>query len=274
VLEIFVTTQVELQDWLYVTEAEVITAFRPSVTMSEYRSTRLDRLRPRKPQVAKQNDPRVPCNESSRGSGSSAQFPRIIASATPPTTYSPCLPSSDSEYKPSKRRAKKAKKKAGKHRPTQRPTNKHKAVRLKTPQHWDSTWDAQWYKPTDTAWSGHSQSSGDIVYPRRFEDPDWNVLNEWWWIKEEGPHSALGMGGWNSLICAEASTERVSLFVETSRGEAKLDIAGPSNKYRQPLCTLCGNAHTAIQCPICDRCLAYGHTWEGCGAFDDEQQPE
>jgi hypothetical protein len=246
--------------------------------MSESRLTRLESLRPRNPQAAKQNYSKASWNESSGDSETSAQYLQTSPSTTPTTSYSPSLPSSDSEYKPPQKRTKKVRHKDFRDKRARRTANKRKQtadLREREPiEHWDSTWDAQWYKPTDTAWSGHSQSPGDIVYPRRFEDPDWNVLNEWWWVNKKGPLSALGMGEWRELIRDEASSKSVLEFKGLSRDEAQSTVATPAADCRQPICPLCGNAHTAEECPICDFCLACGRIRETCGGFNPAQSIE
>ena len=42
----------------------------------------------------------------------------------------------------------------------------------KTVKRWRTIWDVQWFELTDTAWSGHAQPPGRIVYPQRFEDAE------------------------------------------------------------------------------------------------------
>lgn len=231
------------------TRANAVTASRPSVAMLEGKSNYLKNFRPRKPRAARQSDSWVPCNESSGTSQS-----------LPPSLYKT---SKDSEYIPSQKQKKKGKLKLGKSKAASRPTNniKRKRLAMETLEHFDTTFDAQWYNHTDNAWSGHSQAPGDITFPRRFEDPDWNILNEWYWVNEKAPTSTLGMGEWQSLIRTEASSKRVS---QELKEELKPSVSGPVIKEEYPVCPLCGKTHPAHPCSKCSKCMRFGHKQGDC----------
>jgi hypothetical protein len=112
--------------------------------------------------------------------------------------------------------------------------------RYKTAEQWGTIWDAQWFEVTDTAWSGHAQPPGRIVFPQRFDDVEWNSLNESHLVtRPKGITSSLVIGSFLMLIFTQASSVTVSGLAQSWKvSRAEYDTASmipeTAIKSRQP----------------------------------------
>jgi hypothetical protein len=151
---------------------------------------------------------------------------------------------------------------------------KHRTIgmsKYKTVQQWKTIWDAQWFELTDTAWSGQAQPPGRIVFPQRFEEAEWNAMNELYWLEPpEGTSSTLGFGSFLTLICTQASSATVSELAQLQKvlraeHEASSMMPGSAIEIPQPICSFYHEVgHKASQCLECDNCYMFGHECYEC----------
>ncbi len=144
---------------------------------------------------------------------------------------------------------------------------------------WKTTRNAQWFTPTDTAWSGYAQPPGRIVFPQRFEDAEWNVMNEMYWLtRAEGITPSLGIGWFIMLICTQAwcaTVPGLTQLWKASRAEheAVSAILGAVIKSRQPT----GPFHLELCFEACqfsggDGYFVFGHECYECECVASDLQ--
>ena len=139
---------------------------------------------------------------------------------------------------------------------------------FKSTEHYFSTEHNNWHHQRDSAWSINDKFHGrNIVFPRRFDDPDFNRLNEWWWARKKGADSHLGLGGWLSMDLLDAYVRCVNVEPDLPLGQ---NSARPVSGVRhqggeQILCGICGSdGHWTRECECCDACFAFGHVATRC----------
>jgi hypothetical protein len=143
---------------------------------------------------------------------------------------------------------------------------------FKSVEHHTTTDHNNWYRQRDSVWSINDKSHGpNIVFPRRFDDPNFNRLNEWWWAGKKGADSHLGLGGW-------LNTDLLNAYIQSLKPEPELETAprlgrnsnlsgsGVSHQDgRQSLCGICdSDGHRTRECKCCDACFAFGHVADQC----------